>query len=64
MQNLEESGGLNSPIVTEIVPLERFYEAEAEHKQFYMENPDSMYCQFVIRPKVAKVRGKFTQQLR
>ena len=64
VQKLEESGSLGSPIVTEIVPLERFYEAEAEHKQFYMENPDSMYCQIVIRPKVAKVREKFTQQLR
>ena len=64
VQKLEESGSLGSPIVTEIVPLERFYEAEAEHKQFYKENPDSMYCQIVIRPKVAKVREKFTQQLR
>lgn len=64
VQKLEESGSLGSPVVTEIVPLERFYEAEAEHKQFYMENPDSMYCQIVIRPKVAKVREKFTQQLR
>ena len=64
VQKLEESGSLRSPVVTEIVPLERFYEAEAEHKQFYMENPDSMYCQIVIRPKVAKVREKFTQQLR
>ena len=61
---LEESGSLRSPVVTEIVPLERFYEAEAEHKQFYMENPDSMYCQIVIRPKVAKVRENFTQQIR
>ena len=64
VQKLEESGSLGSPVVTEIVPLERFYEAEAEHKQFYMENPDSMYCQIVIRPKVAMVREKFTQQLR
>jgi len=64
IQKLEESGSLRSPVVTEIVPLERFYEAEAEHKQFYKENPDSMYCQIVIRPKLAKVREKFTQQLR
>jgi len=64
VQKLEESGSLRSPVVTEIVPLERFYEAEAEHKQFYTENPDSMYCQIVIRPKVAKVREIFTQQIR
>ena len=61
---LESSGSLRNPVVTEIVPLEQFYEAEAEHKQFYMENLDSMYCQIVISPKVAKVREKFPQQLR
>lgn len=64
VQKLEASGGLGSPVVTEIVPLVRFYEAEAEHKQFYMENPNSMYCQYVITPKIAKVRENFTKQLR
>ena len=64
VRDLEDSGSLQSPIVTEIVPLEQFYEAEAEHKQFYMQNPNSMYCQVVISPKIAKVREKFTKQLR
>ena len=64
MKELDQSGTLGSPVVTEIVPLEVFYEAEPEHKQFYKENPDSMYCQMVIRPKIAKVREKFTHQLR
>ena len=61
---LEKSGTLVNPVVTEIAPLEVFYEAEPEHRQFYMENPDSMYCQIVIRPKVAKVREKFAQSIR
>ena len=52
------------PIVTEVVPLEAFYEAEEDHKQFYLNNPDMMYCQIVIRPKVAKVRGEFAELLR
>ena len=60
---LDESRTLGNPVVTEIVPLEVFYEAEPEHRQFYMENPDSMYCQIVIRPKVAKVREKFAQKI-
>ena len=60
---LDESGTLGNPVVTEVVPLEVFYEAEPEHKQFYLENPDSMYCQIVIRPKVAKVREMFSQKI-
>ena len=64
VHKLDESGTLTDPVVTEIVPLEVFYEAEPEHKQFYLENPDSMYCQIVIRPKVAKVREKFSQKIR
>ncbi len=39
-------------------------EAEEDHKQFYLNNPDMMYCQIVIRPKVAKVRGEFAELLR
>ena len=61
---LDESRTLGNPVVTEIAPLEVFYEAEPEHKQFYLENPDSMYCQTVIRPKVVKVREKFSKKVR
>ena len=61
---LDESGTENGPVVTEIAPFERFFLAEAEHLQFYQNNPGSMYCQIVIGPKVAKVRQKFAKSLR
>ncbi len=64
LEELEKSSSLNGPVVTEIVPLKQFYEAEPEHKQFYMENSDSMYCQIVINPKLAKLRDKFAGSLR
>lgn len=64
VQELDGSGVLGDPVVTEVVALEKFYEAEPEHKQFYLENPDSMYCQVVIRPKMAKFREKFAQQIK
>ena len=64
MRSREGSGRFHNPIVTEVVPLEAFYEAEEDHKQFYLNNPDMMYCQIVIRPKVAKVRGEFAELLR
>ena len=64
IEELGISGVFSDRVVTEVVPLEIFYEAEPEHKQFYLANPDSMYCQIVIRPKMAKFREKFAPQLR
>ena len=48
----------NSPIVTEIVPLEKFYPAEDYHQDFYRENPMHPYNMAVIRPKLEKLKGK------
>ncbi len=42
------------PIVTEIVPFEKFYPAEKEHQDFFRNNPANSYCYFVIRPKLQK----------
>lgn len=64
IRELDSSGSKGGPIVTEIVELENFYEADADHKQFYINNPDAMYCQIVIRPKVEKVRGEFAEYIR
>ena len=63
IRELDSRGGKGNPIVTEVAKLERFYEAEADHKQFYMNNPAAMYCQVVISPKVEKVRAEFADQV-
>jgi peptide-methionine (S)-S-oxide reductase len=46
------------PIVTEIVPLKKFYKAEDYHQDYYRSNPDQFYCRMVIRPKVEKFEKK------
>ena len=43
-----------SPIVTEIVPLVKFYPAEDYHQDFYRENPMHPYNLAVTRPKLKK----------
>ena len=43
------------PIVTEIVPLKKFYKAERYHQNYFNNNPSAPYCSFVIRPKLDKV---------
>lgn len=45
----------HNPIVTEIVPLDHFYAAEAYHQNYYNNHPDQDYSRLVIRPKVEKI---------
>jgi peptide-methionine (S)-S-oxide reductase len=58
------AGIWDAPIVTEIAPLEAFYQAEAEHDDYFARNPWSGYCQIVIAPKVKKFRKQFADRLR
>jgi len=51
-------------VVTEIEPLQVFYEAEPEHHDYFARNPWSGYCQVVIAPKVVKFRKQFTERLK
>jgi peptide-methionine (S)-S-oxide reductase len=49
----------NDPIVTEIAPLDHFYEAEDYHHNYYKNHPRGGYCSVVIAPKIKKLRKKF-----
>jgi peptide-methionine (S)-S-oxide reductase len=50
-------------IVTEIVSLTEFFEAEDYHQDFFAKNPGQGYCLAVAVPKVSKVRASFTEYL-
>lgn len=52
------------PIVTEVRPATPFYMAEDYHQEYFRNNPNQPYCTFVVSPKVAKFREKFTSKLR
>jgi peptide-methionine (S)-S-oxide reductase len=54
----------SAPIVTQLVPLEAFYPAEAYHRDYYRRNPNQGYCQIVIAPKVAKLRKAYVEKLK
>lgn len=60
---LEREQVWNNPIVTEIVPLENYHEAEKYHHNYYELNGAQPYCQAVIPPKLAKLREKFAHLL-
>ena len=52
------------PIVTELAPLDRFFQAEAEHQDYYRRNPLQGYCQYVISPKLQKLRASYARFLK
>lgn len=61
---LDKSGAWDKPIVTAIEPFKNFYPAENYHQNFYNNNPDQMYCRFVIRPKLEKFEKVFKDKLK
>lgn len=61
--DLTAQGIFDSPIVTEIVPLDVFYPAEEYHKDYFERNPDQPYCAAVIAPKVSKLRKQYFEKL-
>jgi peptide-methionine (S)-S-oxide reductase len=54
----EAQASFRDPIVTEIVPLKKFWPAEAYHQDYFAKNPNQGYCQYVIAPKVKKLEQK------
>lgn len=48
----------SSPIVTEIVPLEKFYPAEDYHQDFARRAPNHPYVRAVIDPKLKKLDSR------
>ncbi|TDQ18743.1 peptide-methionine (S)-S-oxide reductase [Algoriphagus boseongensis] len=61
---MNESGVFDSPIVTEITAFTNFYPAEDYHQEYFNLNGMQPYCQFVIRPKVEKLKKYFAERLK
>lgn len=64
IQKLEDEKVWEKKIVTEISPIKNFYPAEKYHDNYLARNPENMYCQAVVRPKVDKFRKVFEKKLK
>ncbi|WP_101297284.1 peptide-methionine (S)-S-oxide reductase MsrA [Halegenticoccus soli] len=64
IEELEAAGAYDDSIVTEVEPLEAFYEAEAYHQDYYERNPDQAYCAVHVPPKLDKLRENFASKLK
>lgn len=61
---LKDEKVFDSPIVTEITPLTVFYKAEEVHQNYYENNQSQPYCQFIINPKIKKLKTYYANKLK
>lgn len=52
------------PVVTQIVPLDKFHPAEDYHRKYFLRHLEQSYCQIVISPKVNKFRQQWAKRLK
>ena len=64
IEELNQSGVFSTPVVTELTPLEHFYPAEDYHQEYFRQNSEQPYCQYVIDPKIAKFRTQYFDKLK
>jgi len=64
IRQLDEADVLGAPIVTEVSPLDEFYEAELYHQDYAARNPRQPYIAYTAAPKVAKLRKHFGDRLK
>jgi peptide-methionine (S)-S-oxide reductase len=62
--SLNAAGIWGAPLVTQVVPFEKFHPAENYHQGYFRANPGQGYCVAVVAPKVAKFRKQFAGRLR
>jgi len=61
---LEREGIYDRPVVTEVTAFTNFYEAEDYHKNYFDNNKNQPYCQYVVAPKVEKFSKLFKDKLK
>ncbi|MFA6402717.1 MAG: peptide-methionine (S)-S-oxide reductase MsrA [Salinivirgaceae bacterium] len=64
IDNLNGAKIWDDPLVTQLVPFEVFYSAEAYHQDYFDNNTGQMYCKMVIVPKVEKFEKLFKDKLK
>lgn len=64
IEEINNSNKEGKPIVTEVVPFEKFYPAETYHQDYYAKNSTNRYCEIIINPKLEKVQEKFANLLK
>lgn len=60
LMELDHMNAYPDPIVTELLPIPEFFEAEEYHQNYFANHPFQGYCMGVVAPKLAKFRKVFS----
>jgi peptide-methionine (S)-S-oxide reductase len=61
IERLNQTKSFSKPVVTQLVPLEKFYAAEDYHQDFIVHNPNNPYVVAHDLPKLAQLRKQFPE---
>ena len=61
IEKLTASGKYSSPVVTEVVPLKKFYDAESYHQDYMRKNPDQPYIVQHDQPKLEDLKKRYPE---
>jgi peptide-methionine (S)-S-oxide reductase len=61
---LDAAKVFRKPIVTQVVPLKGFYDAEAYHQDYALHNPNNPYIMVCDRPKVEALKQEYPDLFR
>jgi peptide-methionine (S)-S-oxide reductase len=64
VRRLEAEGIWQDLVLTQLVPLDKFYPAEAYHQGYFRRNSDTGYCTVIIAPKMVKLRESYNAMLK
>lgn len=61
IHQLDAAHAFPRPIVTQVVPLKAFYDAESYHQDYAEKNPNNPYIQVCDVPKTAALKAQFPE---
>lgn len=64
INQLERERVFKQPIVTRIELFKNFYPAENYHQNYYINNPNKLYCKLIINPKLEKLKKEYAKYLK
>ncbi len=64
IKSLTGSGKYKKPIVVQVMPFAKFWQAENYHQDYIEHNPDNSYVQYVSIPEIKEVQKEYPQLIK
>jgi peptide-methionine (S)-S-oxide reductase len=64
IKEIEETEIWPNPVVTEVLAVDNYSQAEDYHQDYFSNNPQNQYCNMVVAPKLAKFKKTFASKLK